>query len=286
MLMPRLLSGPHPWEHTLNFHLSLVLWGRGWGADLRLLHTLLDVLLLGLGMMVVMIHGQWLVSCLTGGVVVACAVLLLLLLGVPIYVRVLVRVVMIAVIWMLELTDEVLLVSGCCSWAWTCACDVVAVYLVITVEGSYGSNSNSMLMAWMHNLTLLLLLVHLLSDFMTVQGLWSSRHVHYVLETLIKLNILIGSFARQLCIWWNHSTLAYLLIHRNPRVLLNFPNNICSSVLSAAQRNCPLFRMIGLSAARGLLAWRWSGNSVLNCCHCSIFISFNNSRLWFVNTAV
>lgn len=79
--------------------------------------------------------------------VVNYAVLLLLLLRVPVDVLLRVGVVVIAVIGMLELTDKVLLVGGCCSWAGTCACDVVVVDLVVTMEGSYGSHSNSMLMA-------------------------------------------------------------------------------------------------------------------------------------------
>ena len=78
--------------------------------------------------------------------VVDYAILLLLLLGVPVDVLVRVGVVVIAVIGMLELTDEILLVSGCCSWSRACACYVVIVDWVVTVEGSYGSHSNRMLM--------------------------------------------------------------------------------------------------------------------------------------------
>ena len=50
------------------------------------------------------------------------------------YVLVRVGVVVIAVIGMLELTDEIFLVGGCCSWSRACACDVVIVDWVFTVE--------------------------------------------------------------------------------------------------------------------------------------------------------
>ena len=218
--------------------------------------------------------------------VVDYAVLLLLLLGVPVDVLVRVGVVVIAVIGMLELTDEILLVSGCCSWSRACACYVVIVDWVVTVEGSYGSHSNRMLMTWMHNLTLLLLLLHLLCNLVTILWLWPSRHVHYVFLALIKLNILVGSFARQLGVRWNLSTLDDLLIHWNPWILLNFPNHFRSGVRSTVHRNCPLFGMIRPPTTRSFLAWRRPRNSVLNCCHRSIIISFYSSRLWFDNTAV
>lgn len=144
------------------FHaLSLFLW---WSrrTHLRLSRRLNELLLSVVVAAWVPTHCQWLVSDFRWRMVVAAVnhvIRLNLLLRVPINVII---AWVVAMHRMLELADDILLISGGSSWSWTCTHHVLLMDLVVTVEGCDRADSDCILQTLVDNLRLMLLLGHFL----------------------------------------------------------------------------------------------------------------------------